>query len=508
MPYTIAFDAGDDNLFRGDLTPDVLDAVWRVGMRDPFDTVAPIAQAAITVRNPDGRYSPENPASELQIGLALKIVADDPVNPRLLFRGVIAGVRPAPGEYGERVSVITAECPLRGLYRSRVRLNALLNVRAGAVINAVLDRVPTRARYLAGAFIVGFAGRAELGVNTRLPLNGGLTGRNIATGQDVFAYVGDHWDDGVRAIDAVREVAEAERGRFFAGRSGGFTFYDRHTLFTRASAAAFRDDMDGLRITYGTDVVSKVRVSVRPRRVSEANAVLWRLGQAQRIRAGLSRLFTARFRGESGERVGALTVQPPRPFTDYTANSLPDGSGSDLTPQVSFGLLGYDASTAEMRLINTSTVDAYLLPGSVIRGRALTFGAPITVETRSAESETFYGPREFTLRLPGQTSIEAAESIARYELLRRAQPRGTVREMTLHSQFHHPQMIARTLFDRITLTEAQSAHSSDYFIVAESHRITGGGYTHTVTWTLEPADPGTFWQVGIGTLGADTRLAY
>ncbi|MEM6281178.1 MAG: hypothetical protein AAF787_03215 [Chloroflexota bacterium] len=509
ITYTIEFDADDDGNYSGTLTPDTIDVTWRSGMRRPFESVAPVGVAKVTVRNPDGRYSPDAPASNLQTGLALRIRSNDGIRGRTHFSGAITAVEPVPGEHGERLAVITAEDVMRTLAEARVQVDAQLNVDVGTVINDILDRVPTRARFLDGAFIVGLAGRAELGQTTRLPTIDATYERNVEPGESTFAYVGDRWDEGVEALRAITEVTEAERGRFYINREGAFNSLNRHNLFLRLTPrATFTDDMDGLALIYGVDAVSRVRVTLRPRRVATDNEVLWRLGQAQFIRAGTEKRFTVRFRGENDERVGALNVLPPRPFTDYTANTLADGSGQNVTAQVEFGLLGFNGAAGQVRLANPGTADAYLLPGSVLRGRALYLSPPLTVEERDPQSETFYGLRELELNLLALTDITEAEDIARFELFRRAQPRSTVRQMTLSSPMHRAEILERALFDRIRITEAQTAHTGDYFIVGEQHRVFNGGSSHTVMWALEPVNPAGFWQISLGALGESTRLAY
>jgi hypothetical protein len=507
--YTIRYDRDDNGAYAADITADVLDARWRLGMTAPYDSVAQIATAEITVRNRDRRYSPEDPTSALQIGLALRITSDDGTTQRTHFIGAIAHVDPAPGDHGERTAVITAEGPLRALRQTRVRLDALRDVRADEVVAAVLAQVPLRARYLGGAFIVGLAGRAELGQTTRLPDSAALVPSTLQRGSSVFAYVGDTWDDGMWALRAIEDAVEAERGRFYVDRGGGLVLLGRFDLLeTRPLAATFRDDMAGLRFSYGADVVSRVGVTLRPRRVSATNEGLWTLGQAQRVLAGRSQAFTARFRAPDGSRIGALSVQTPRPYADYTINSDPAGAGTDLTGSVELQLIGVSGSAAQLRLVNPGSVEAYLLPGAVVRGRAIYTAAPITVEASDPLSETFYGPHDLVLSLPVLTSITQAEDIARFELFRRAQPRGAVWQMTLSAGTAGGAGLALTLFERVRVEATQTGHSAAYLIVGEAHHVSEGGARHTVTWALEPVNAGGWWRVGSGKLGISTRLAY
>jgi|GEM_PF-5421307 len=56
--------------------------------------------------------------------------------------------------------------------------------------------------------------------------------------------------------------------------------------------------------------------------------------------------------------------------------------------------------------------------------------------------------------------------------------------------------------------ESQTGHRNDYLIVAEEHTVEQGGFQHTVTWLLEPADNAQFTVVGSMTLDSGQVLAY
>ena len=94
------------------------------------------------------------------------------------------------------------------------------------------------------------------------------------------------------------------------------------------------------------------------------------------------------------------------------------------------------------------------------------------------------------------SDIGEADQIARYEMVRRQTPRGSVRHIDLNARFHQTQALSRTLFDRLSLIDDQTGHEGDYFIVAEEHHVERGGYRHRVQWTLEGADDDRFFIIG------------
>src|SRR5690606_35783554 len=115
-----------------------------------------------------------------------------------LFAGRIAQTAPDMGDRGARRTVVTLEGPEAALSRLSVALPVMANLRAGEVIGAVLDLPPLDA----------------------IP-------RDLDSGAPVFAYAGDRWD-GLSAESAIRQAADAERGRFYTSRGGAFVFRGRH----------------------------------------------------------------------------------------------------------------------------------------------------------------------------------------------------------------------------------------------------------------------------------------
>lgn len=513
ITYSVGVDGDDDGVigwgdFDGDdFTQVVIALEWRLGLAQPYDSMAALSTATVTLRNQSRRFSPEASVSPLQPGRTLQIRSHDGVTERVHFTGMIQRVEPLAGDQGQRSAVIHAQGAEAQLSQHRVRLPPQVGQRADQVINAVLDAAPLRRRVLAGRWVLGLAGYSELGTSTRLP---DITiPRSLEAGRSTFAYVGDTWHTGIAASAAIGEMAEAERGRFLINRAGEAVFYNRHHLLLDTHAqAAFSDDMRGLHYAYGEEVVSRVQVNLIPRSIGAQGSVLWRLENAQAVSAASTQRLIARFRDEDKRPVGALSLTQIMPGVDYQVNTQADGAGNDLTARVTISVIEASFSAAVLEIRNASRRDVFVLPGLELRGTPVLHGDPVTVEQASLYAQAFYGSSTVSLDLPALDSIEQADQIARFELARREKPRGVARALTLDAHLHPQAALALTLFDRITLTETQTAHSAAYFIVAEAHRVDHGGARHHVTWTLESASANTFWLLGQHRLDMETVLAY
>jgi hypothetical protein len=510
ITYTIAIDRDDDGDFADmgeDITADVLALHWRLGMQAAHDSMAPPGTAQITLRNIDQTYSPEiNP---LQPGQVVRIQSDDGSTVRTHFVGHITHIEPQPGDQGRRRAIIHAADASWQFAQHIIRLPPQVNARADEVIEQILDRMPLRRAKLKGYWVLGKLNHSELATNTRLPIATIL--RSLETGQSTFTYIGDTWGDGVPADAAIRQMAESERGRFFIDRSGQAVFYNRHHLLKATdSLATFVDDMAALEYDYGAGTISRVQVRLLPRSIGSDGTTLWELESPLRIpaRTDPPLQVIARFRDAEGRPIGALALMTPVPNLDYTAAEEANGSGIDLTGRVDVVLRRSDFSAVLLEIRNRANRDAYLQPGTRIRGTPLYTGDPLVIEQTSHNSLAFYSSQTLRFDLPALDSAEEADSLARYELARRKTPRGNIRSLTLSSTTHRAQILARTLFDRITVQEAQTGHSTDYFILAESHTVDLGSTRHHITWTLESADSNRFWLLGYSLLNLDTVLGY
>lgn len=508
--YTVAIDFDDDGNFTDpgeDISVDVLRLDWRLGMAAPYDSLAAPIAARITLRNQSRAYSPEFTANDLSPGKPLRIQSNDGTTTRTHFTGFITHVEPTSGDQGERLAVIHAAGPEAQLTQNRIRLPPQVNKRADEIIIAILEALPLRQTHLQGYWLLGLTGQSELGTNTRLAEN---YPRSIDEGRSTFVYAADTWLSGIAALDALRQMVESERGRLFVNRAGQIVFFSRHrTLRDVTVDATFDDNIEALEYAYGADVVNRVGVSLLPRSIGAAGTTLWTLQTPQRINPGETGFLRiiVRYRDSSERPFGALTVTPPQPGVDYQANTLADGSGQDRTSQIGVLLMESSASAATLTIRNNGLDPVYLLAGARLRGMPILQGDPITLEQTDWTSVSLHGLNELAFNLPALGSLEEADQLARFELVRRKDPRGSVRRIQVSGATQLTQALSRTLFDRITVTETQTDHSADYFIIAEEHSVDLGGTRHLVSWLLESA-ASTFWIVGTSLLDQDTILAY
>jgi len=319
ITYTIAIDTNNDGDFSDSGEPissNVLRLRWRLGMAQPFDSMAQPTWAEITLRNNGGAFSPER--SGMVPGQRIRIQSDDGTTVRTHFTGFISRIDPSTGDQGERTAVITAVGAEERLSVNVVRLKPLENVRADEAIGAVLDQCQLRHTVLDGMFILDE--QSTLGTHK---LAGDAIPRQFETGVSTFAYLGETWAQ-INAETAIRQLTESERGRFYIDREGDAVFLNRHhTLVNTSVDATFADDMDGLNYTYGADIRNRVQLQVTPRSIGQPDTILWQLDNAQRIAGGKTQRIAISYHDESGNPVNGRNIN-----FSYVA-STSDSGGSD-----------------------------------------------------------------------------------------------------------------------------------------------------------------------------------
>ncbi len=440
------------------ITSDVLTMDWNLGFARAYDVVSAPTRGTIMLRNDDGDYAPEHTGISLNPGTPVRVRMTHNSQTYVMFTGLIDRVEPKG-----RTTALHLIGPEDHLKRHRIAMPLITNGSAKDVIKAALAQ-PALDRF----------------------------NRLLDTGVSTFAYVGDTWSDGIRAHQVIAHVVEAERGRFFSNRKGEVIFYDRNHLDTSpAIDATFVDDYEALTYVYGDALINQVRVRVRPRQVGSAGSVIWQLSTPQRVKTGECVTFTAHLHDLSGNPVGVIRVIPPVKRTDYRANTAADGSGADVTAQFTMTIPteGVRGSAVILDVCNTSGSNAYLLAQTRLRGTPLIQGDSLLIEQTNFPSALAYGLNSLMIDLSVLGTTADAKEFAQAKLDAFAAPFGAVQSITLGNRSHYNEALSLGLFDAITITDSDTGHSANYYIIAEKHTLSHGGYRHQVTWLLEPVDP-------------------
>ena len=482
--YRIEIDRDHDGSFSAldeALTDRVLELRWRLGLREPYDSIADFGRAEITLLNRDGAFSPER--QRLEIGARLRILSDLDGVTRTHFIGFINRIDVDGGTWGDRKAVIRVADWQPWLDEQAVQLAPFADVSADEVIDALLDQARLRRAVIAGFCLIDVPGYNLIDSARIFPARN--LSRNLQKGKTRFAYVGDWWRDDISIRRAIAELAASERGTFFVNRRGEAIFLNRHhALVAKTLAARFHDDIKDFTYSYGDRQVNRLLLKMTPREIGAEGSTLWQLGPALRIGQDTSLLLNVPLVDARDAPVGLLELEA----LEAAFHSRGDGRGKPVASGVSAEVAQRGFTSLQVRLSNANARDVFLTELRII-GRPLYRRDPLELVMEDGPSLHLYGLRQHALDLPALSDLATARAFAEYELQRRKQPAGAIERLTLDARDHGPTALRLTLFDRIRVSETQTRHSDrEYFIIGEAHRVRNGGAEHEVIFTLEPAD--------------------
>jgi hypothetical protein len=343
----------------------------------------------------------------------------------------------------------------------------------------------------------------------------GMPTASLEQGKVTLSVAGDNWvrqggyadaeEDTFDVYHAISDVTTVERGRFFFNRQGQPVFWNRHHLFyEQAAAATFNDSMVDLSYTFAgiEDCKNEVIVVCQPRNIGASSTdILWELNDAViLVQAGQTRKIYIKYQDDSGNRIGGQNVT----LTDV---AFSQGSATySIAPK---------ANGAELTFTNSGGVDA-IVTSAIVRGQKITTFDRMEVTAKDQTSIDTYGRRTMRLNIPALTSYTEAQYIADFERSRRSQPRGMASALKLISHgtqggTYHAEQLALTIGQKIAISETQTAHNSNYYIIGEAHQLTMGGMLYQTVWYLEPTPSIHPWQLDDGVfslLDSTTWLAY
>lgn len=418
-------------------------------------------------------------------------------NPKYgMYLGWLETVAPQAGTNSAKSATITATDAKQFFERQTVSISVLEGVRSDEVVRSILERVqapPASADY----FALGIAGHCELGVNTVLADTD--VSYVLDTGLTTFTYVGDTWSTGTNSYDAIGDVVEAERGKFYFDRNGGAVFWSRERLLTNTTLAGTYSGADFVQMNYeyGNYLATVVKVAAYPKKVDTGGGQIWSIDESFSVRPGDSKDIRVKFRdpvyenakiAAQGVTVGSFTT---------------DGAGTSV-------LVVPEASSAVVTVTNEAQESRQVLSLTLNAEKLITTYNKLEVEQVDIVNAGLFG--QFVERIDARMieDEDFARQVAGYELGRRKNPFGAFESVDLKPKNATIEgaMFARQIGDRIRISEDQTAQSNvDYFIVGEGWEWLPGDIRST--WYLEPADVNTYWRLGISgysELGETTRL--
>lgn len=435
-----------------------------------------------------GYYSPghTNCRSGFEEGLAVRLYLTNGTYYRYKFYGHITDIVVVPGKFGLLRTQVVACDYMNTLAEEDVSdLAVLTDVTGNQVLTAVVATMNTAPLQVA-----------------------------YQTGPDTFPYAG-HSEDAqrTRALTVLQKICQSDLG--WIGVDGGniaaeaeWLFYkNRHKRYSLTSAATLTDtELTSMQVSRSRDqVYNSISVTTYPVRVDDEAVVLAEISQEIEIVPGETMEIKLRYKDpdQPAVKVSAINVIEPVAETDYQMSSH-SGGGSNLTGYLDITTVD-GASEASLTLENIGVQTGYINKLQV-RGQGIYFDDPVTVTEESGSAD-----KSLTVNMPYQSNPAMGQSLASKLLSKYETVRTRINAVTFVANTATLEGYALNIniHNRVTIQEAVTGISADYFTMHTTHEFGPNGLT-TVTWLLDDEpDVDNYWllgTVGHSELGSTTYL--
>ncbi len=318
-----------------------------------------------------------------------------------------------------------------------------------------------------------------------LDRSGAEAGRRMDTGAELAPRLWSPPLWGVRALDTIYRLQDEEDGLVYVDGHGQWRLESRTHRSTgphTAHVETIEDAERGGRAYFselvwddGIDnVENSVFMQVRGATFQGAN-VAWTLSEQPYFAAGETRLFLA----ESSEYDMIIGQLRPRRNTDYTANTRQDGTGTDISRQLSVSYPSQREYRGKGTLVSVGfgSTAGYLTKLQMRTLNAYTFDDPVIVRSEDGASVAEYGRRAKRIDAVWTREAATAQATVDSRLRRRRNPR-SVATVALNngSGANVSAMLQRGFSDRVRLRYPAMGMDADFFV--EGRRLSvGEGWT-------------------------------
>jgi hypothetical protein len=353
-------------------------------MGEPIGATAEPSTAEFVLRNtnPIGYFSPShmNVWPGFHTGIPIKITATfntpfasgHTTASEVMFVGIIKGLAPTTGVYGEKTIRVTCVDWLELASRTPIGpTEILLAVSSDRVVLRLLDQ----------------AIRSPHAVVSE-------------TGDETFPYALDNIDSvNGKILQEIAEVTFNEGGTTFMKKDGTFTVHARsHRQLVTAESITLDGEFQELNPEENLDnVVNIAQATVYPREpgTSTTDTVV-EMTRRQQIAPGETAIIDLRYVDplQKAVEVGATDLPTALvPTTDYTMTQNEDGTGTDLTSSVVFHTQEIGSSSTHLEVINThATLTGWFT--TKVRARLLKRYNSQTTTVENRVSIRRYDPRD------------------------------------------------------------------------------------------------------------------
>jgi hypothetical protein len=281
--------------------------------------------------------------------------------------------------------------------------------------------------------------------------------------------------------------------------SGGYRLLTNggKKILHQSTTFSFDNNMKDIEVENGGNVINYITLRAHPREVSASTSVLFTLNEPMYMEAYETRKIRGTYKDSNGNKVNATDYVTPVADTHYQMFQNSDGSGTDLTDNLSITpTFGSEAFTYE---ITNNDVAGYITLLTA-EAKAIYIDEPIEYVTQDDVSIATYDYRTLTIDQPYQTDLSAGSATAFLVVNREKEPRTVVNKIILLANQDVNSLVAfltMDIGDLIKVIEEKANVNASYYIYRIGYKISLSGIIEYWFGVQDALTLNTlFWQVG------------
>ncbi len=449
------FNAGHATNGYDNVTGDVRNAKWRLGIPDRDLLMSSEGEATINLDNLTQLYSPEKSTSALFDFLLSERMITIEVADSIIgtFTNVWTGwtekFSPATGRNRSEQCTLKCNQGVFLLIEAKFKSAIQQNIDSGAAVQQIIDD----SDWVSAHDPSGFLG-SKYGI--------------IEVGKDTYPVVGDDWNSDDSIYDALAEIIDTEQGLLWLTESGQLEFRNRHyVLLKQRGAADFTlnasSDFFDAEYEYGQQIFNSAKFTFYPKTL-EADFTAWENRGAILINVDETVVINASFEYEESTSINMLALDGTHLIVDFN-----DATNYAATTTLVTVLKNDEAELTITNDGSTSRQYRITLKGTAVRS----FGGQI-IESADQTSIDKHKLHRITKTFKLLEGAEETLGLAQFYIARYKTPFGEFKTLALHDRdsTYFSRMLGLTVGTTVDLTDTRTGTT------LVRHLITG----HSGTW--------------------------
>jgi len=239
--------------------------------------------------------------------------------------------------------------------------------------------------------------------------------------------------------------------------------------------------------THGGNILNSITVTAYPKRVDTTEQTLYSLGTPIKIASGETSTITVKYQNkdtkEDCNAITSLMIQPVA-TTDYLMNTKKDGTGTNITDELTVSVV-YHTASADVTLENTSAYTGKITKLE-LRGYGVYQDSEIKSVAEDATSITNYGDSELNIEQQYQRDTAPGAVMANKILQKEKNPRtrlDRVQMVANTSSVHMLAFLNVDIGDMVKITETNLGLDDLYYVQGIDFDIIDGSVI-VFSWSL------------------------